>query len=147
MALKNYTIPRLPVVLAEGNEIQVRGLNLDDVSFLAQVHRDDVDRIIATFRSDVPSLDPEAVETAVRERGNAMIAALLQHFPIVAGNVIAVASDEPEQWDVAQKLPVPVQVDALMKIARLTFNDFDGFKKFVGNVLAAVQSAKAPPQQ
>lgn len=147
MALKTYTIPRLPVLLTEGNEIQVRGLNLDDVSFLVQVHRDDVDKIIAAFRSEVPSLDPEAVDAAVRERGNAMISVLLQHFPIVAGNVIAVASDEPEQWDVAQKLPVPVQIDALVKVAKLTFNDFDGFKKFLGNVLAVVQSAKAPPQQ
>lgn len=147
MALSNYQIPRTTVDIDASNSFVVRGLNLEDISFLVQVHKNDVDSVVSMFQGKLgKDASPEGVAKAVQKNGDAMIVELIQRFPLLIANVIAVASDEPDQWDNASKLPVPVQIEAILAVAKLTFNDVDGFKKFVGNVSAVLQSvAKQKP--
>lgn len=148
MALSNYTIPRTAVELGDGNSMSVRGLNLEDVSFLVQIHQGDVDNLVAAFRGATKGAKTaEAIAGEVQANGDKMVFALIQQFPLLAANIIATAADEPEAWDTATKLPVPKQVEALIAVAKHTFEDVDGFKKFVGNVSAVLQSvAKQKPQ-
>lgn len=141
MGLKSYTTPRTTIQLDPSNSIAVRGLNLEDISFLVQVHKGDVDAVVEAFKGRVGTdATPDGVTKAVQEQGEAMLLNLLQQFPLLAANVIAVAADEVDAWENAGALPLPKQVEAIFAIAKLTFEDVDGFKKFVGNVLAVVQS-------
>ena len=150
MALSDYTIPRTDIKAGK-TVLSVRGLSLDDISFLVSVHKEDVDAIVETFRSKVvgktDDVSPDTIDAAVRENGDELITAFLQQFPLVAANVISLACDEPEAWKNAQRLPLPVQVEALLSIAKLTFEDAEGFKKFVGNVIAVLRSASAQAPQ
>lgn len=147
MALSDYTVPRKQVDLGGGNSIEVRGLGMEDVSFLVSVHSDDMDAVVEMFRpkSSGPITPDSIVKKAQEDDG--MIAGLLQTFPLLAANIIAVACDEPDQLSTARRLPLPKQTEALIEIARLTFEDAEGFKKFVGNVAAVLRSATpAAPQ-
>lgn len=156
MALSNYVVPRTEVALDATNTISVRGLSLEDITFLVSVHKGDMDALVEMFRTQAlahdvtkagSKLDPAIIDSAVRKSGDKMIQSFLQQFPLLAANVIAVASDEPEAWQVARHLPLPVQVEAILATARLTFEDAEGFKKFVGNVIAVLQSASAHAPQ
>lgn len=149
MALSTYSTPRTTITLDASNNIAVRGLTLEDISFLMQVHKGDVDTVVEMFSGKLgKDMTPEGVNKAVQAEGDAMILALLQQFPLLAANIIAVACDEPTAWENAMQLPMPKQVDAILAIAKLTFEDAEGFKKFVGNVLAVMQSvAKQKPQK
>lgn len=148
MALSNYQIPRTTIPLGNENNMAVRGLNLEDISFLVQVHKNDVDSVVSLFQGKIgKDKTPEGVAKVVQKNGSELIVELIQRFPLLIANVICVAADEPEQWENASKLPMPVQVEAVLAIATHTFNDVDGFKKFVGNVGAVLQSvAKQNPQ-
>lgn len=148
MALSNYTAPRTVIELGNDNSLSVRGLNLEDISYLVQVHQGDVDNLVSAFRGAVgDAKTADGVAAAVQADGDKMVFSLIQQFPLLAANLIATAADEPEAWDAATKLPVPKQIEALIAIAKNTFEDVDGFKKFVGNVSAVLQSvAKQKPQ-
>lgn len=147
MALSNYSIPRTTIALGDGNEISVRGLNTEDISFLVQVHKADVDAVVAMMRGTIKDAKtPDEIAAAVTKQGDETLLLAVQHFPLLIGNIIANAADEPEAWDNATKLPAPVQLEALLAIVRHTFNDVDGFKKFVGNVTAVLRSVSQKPQ-
>ena len=73
---------------------------------------------------------------------NVNIAEVGQRLLVQLPDVIAYSAHEPEQWSKVMHLPAPVQVDCLTKLAKLTFNDEAGFREFVGNVVAALRSAK-----
>lgn len=151
MALSDYEIPRTSIRLNEKASVDVRALSLDDVSFLVRIHQEDIEALVSMFQAKVGAkkgnVDPSKVSALVEQAGDKMISSFLQQFPLLAANIIAVASDEPGAWATARKLPVPVQIDALLAVARLTFEDAEGFKKFVGNVTAAMQSASAQAPQ
>lgn len=154
MALSNYVIPRTDIKIDKSNSMSVRGLCLEDIGFLVSVHRDDVDAIVEAFRGKAlkgasanTPLDPSAIEAAVRDNSDELLSTLLQQFPLVVANVIALACDEPDEWQNARRLPMPTQMEAVIEIARLTFEDAEGFKKFMGNVLAVLRSAGAQAPQ
>lgn len=157
MALSDYEIPRTTIKLDKRNKIEVRGLGLEDVSFLVRIHKGEVDDLINAFRKKVVNndpaknaegnFDPTAIDDLVKSGGDDLIYGFLQQFPLLAANVIAVACDEPNSWQTARQLPLPTQVEALLAIARLTFEDAEGFKKFVGNVSAVLSSVRSPAPQ
>lgn len=63
------------------------------------------------------------------------VGAVLAQLPTLAAKVIAVAADEPSLWERVMKFPVPLQLDALMEIGRLTFTGEDAVKNFVSGLL------------
>lgn len=148
MALSDYKIPRTEVPLDAANTVSVRGLNLEDVAFLVQVHKNDIDAVIEAIKGNIEKgSTPEDVAAAVESKGTDVLTSVIQQSPLLVANIISTASDEPDAWETAVKLPVPVQIEILLNVAKLTFNDIDGFKKFVGNVSAVMQSvAKQKPQ-
>jgi len=147
MALSDYEIPRTSVPLNNGNAIEVRGMSLTDVSLLYRIHEESVDEIVKMFKGKlVGAATPDEIGEAVTNDSKGIVIEFLRHFPLVASNIIALACDEPDAWRKAQELPMPVQVEALVAISRLTFEDINGFKKFVGNALAVIRSvAKETP--
>jgi hypothetical protein len=63
-----------------------------------------------------------------------MVLALVLDAPAIAADIIAIAADQPDANKQARTLPFPVQVDALTRVGRLTFEAGGG----LGNFLAAL---------
>jgi len=74
---------------------------------------------------------------------------LAQTVPDLAAAVIALASDEPDAVDVVRSLPLPVQLDALIAVGKLTFTDEGAVPKFLaglgGMLRAGASAAKMAP--
>lgn len=122
MALKNY-IERTETVEIPNNEpLVVRGFSLPDIMLVAQRHRSAVEELFQKIADG--ELRADSVEEVIAD-------VILQFAPVV-GQVIASAAGEPEEWEVAMTLPLSVQVDALEKIVRLTFESSGGPEKFMG---------------
>lgn len=137
MALKDI-LPALEekVVFANG-EFSVRGLSLFDVTQIMTFHqetlRDIGENFVAFNEGDIRLLNPGL--------GADFTTALIRFSPTIAAHIIAQAEvrpdDEPPAFAVAIKLPFDVQVDALNKIIKLTFQTEGGAKKVMETVAAA----------
>ena len=65
--------------------------------------------------------------------------------PDLIAKLIAVACDDFAQWElVRSRFVLPLQLEILTEVARLTFVDEAGFRTFVGNVMGLVANFKAP---
>lgn len=142
MALKDILPVGEKVKVADG-EFSVRGLSLFDITQLMAFHRETVSELskdFVTFKGgELHLLDPSL--------GSNFAQAMITFSPTLAAHIIAQAEirpdDEPPQFANAMKLPVDVQVDALSKIAKLTFQTEGGAKKVMETVAAAfIQIAK-----
>jgi hypothetical protein len=68
-----------------------------------------------------------------------IVTAVGTHLPNVLAQIIARTADEPEMWEeVRDNYSFALQFEILVEVAKLTFNDPEGFRRFVGNVLALV---------
>ncbi|MES3001333.1 MAG: hypothetical protein V4787_11635 [Pseudomonadota bacterium] len=136
MGLKNFAQARHVIQFGD-NDLNVRGLSANDVTAIIFENKSVVEDVFSVFEDanlTASNLDDEKLKTFI---GNIAIRA-----PYVVASIIAHASDEPDEYENAAKLPLPVQTEALIEIARLTFNDKAGFERFMGNVKAAVASVK-----
>ena len=132
MSLSNYKAPRENIDL-KGGSFSVRGLSLQDVSMLVQHHLPDIEAVFDLFGH---------LDTATPDEMRPVVTAMVAQAPGFAANVIALASDEPEQAQTAATLPAPVQIDALMKIGNLTFSDVGGPKNAMETIVALLANAK-----
>jgi hypothetical protein len=137
MPLADYSPQREEVAFTGGSFI-VRGLSLDDISLLMQNHAQDLDKLIAIYSAGI--------------KGDAAVAAFAQYTialakeaPGLVGNLIAIASDEPDVVDKARALSMPTQVAALKVIGRLTFAEAGGPKKLFESLSELVRMV-APNQ-
>lgn len=113
-----------------GTSFFVRGLSLTHVSALIAGRRADVQTALNRWAD-------------LQGDAGAFATALLTELPALAASVIALAADEPDQADAVQDLPAPVQVEALARVARLTFENPTKAGEFLATVLKAVQAGKA----
>jgi len=123
MSLADFQ-PERAKVAYKGGDFDVRGLTLNDVAILLRHHLDDLEALIVVFSRD---FDQTAIVSAVTQHG----VALIKEAPGLVANLIAIASDEPDEVDQARALSMHTQVNALETIARLTFDEAGGAKKFV----------------
>ena len=83
------------------------------------------------------------------ENMGSLASVLAQTVPDLAAAVIALASDEPDAVDVVRSLPLPVQLDALIAVGKLTFTDEGAVPKFLaglgGMLRAGASAAKMAP--
>jgi hypothetical protein len=144
----------------ETHEVQVkgktvatlRGICADDISTLLVQETENVEKIFDTIEnhmsntsSDIDVNDPNAVAAALQAQAKPMIEAVLKQAPRVLAKIIAVAADDIDAWPSVVKWPLPVQMEALTQIMRLTFTDGADFKTFVGNVLGLAQIVRGEP--
>jgi hypothetical protein len=122
MTLAALELPTETIKVGNRGDFTVRGLSFADVAALVNKHRDELDTVIGVFTSGEGTPD-------------AMLVTLLAEMPDLAAKVIAFASDEPGQHEKVKRLPVTVQLDALMAVGRLTFEEAGGVKKFAEQVL------------
>lgn len=116
MGLRDITLPTETISVGRAS-FTVRGLSFDDLTSLIGRHQAALESLIDRYQEK--GSDAEVLQFLVRET------------PALAAQIIALASDEPDQEDAARKLPLPKQVDALTAVAKLTFEEAGGVKKFV----------------
>lgn len=141
---KNFYLPRRKITW-DGQEVcEVHGLAPADIAAVMQENAADLERIVESWQKDKAlasiAADPTASEqiaAKINENAAVLFGSLISLVPNLAAKLIALAADEEDAWEhVRDNYVVPLQFDILCEIAQMTFVNQDGFKKFLGNVLA-----------
>lgn len=140
MSLAAFQPVKAQVQIAEGVNIAIRGLSLNDISNLIKLHAGDLDGVFDLYA--------EASESG-REFDGIIFAnylmKLISSAPGLVSSIIATAADEPDQVDNAALLPLPVQYDIMQKIFGLTFSDIATLKKIFADVMTKVGEVQGKP--
>lgn len=137
MPLSEYQ-PKVEVVNFPGGSFNVRSISLPDVAVLIDVHEYAITAIVekvSSRRDDFNSQDEEQIKDAVVD----ILGDLIRESPILVANLIAICADERNAMDSASKLPITVQIEALTKIAELTFTDTASVKKLAADVMRLIR--------
>lgn len=137
MALSDLEI-QTHEVQVHGTTISVRGLNFADLSSLIQEHREDLDALI----NKASERQEEAENAENPQSDQQLVFELIKEVPELAAKVIAHASGEPDKWEHAYRLGFPSQLDLLMAIGQMTFQEAGGVKKFLSDVLSLMQATR-----
>lgn len=122
MGLADYR-PETAAIVFKGGSFNVKGLNLEDVSLLIRTHLPDMESLFDMYQQSTG----DVFSNGAAER---LILKLAKDAPALTANIIACASGEPDSVDAARSLSLPLQVQALTHIGRLTFEDAGGPKNF-----------------
>ena len=138
MSLANLQL-RTAAVRYNETDITLHGLSANDIAGLILSQLGNIESIFDIVEGAGVKKVEDLANVNIAEVGQR----LLVQMPDFIAHVIAYAAHEPDQWSKVMHLPAPTQVDCLKKLAGLTFNDEAGFREFVGNVVAALRSAKS----
>lgn len=147
MALSDYT-PESREVIVKGKALfSVEGLSLGGLEQLVRTHMPDLESVF-----DIIILGEKPGQTLTASLV-AIATGIVSRAPGLASNIIAVACTEPTTEELvkqARRLPFPVQVDALIKIGELTFEENGGVKKSLESLvtlLARMRATGMPNQE
>jgi len=138
MPLAEYTPKKEDVTIPGNSGFQVRGISLPDVSLLIDLHEYLISGIAEKVRNRKDLIngdDPVMVNEAMAD----LMSELIRESPLLVGHIISICSDEPDTYNQAMSLPITVQIDALTKIAGLTFTDLASVKKLAADVMNMVR--------
>lgn len=132
MALTDIFTPEHKVEAGSGQSFTVRGLCFDDIVVIMQ--RDPAGLAVLLGEISAGAVPEVLVEAHFPE--------IMAKVPGLPAQIIACASDDTSEAAVAiaRRLPLPVQIDALLNIIRLTFEPVGGIKKFVAQVRNALET-------
>lgn len=139
MALKDIAVETAEVLAGSGSFF-VRGISPADINAVLTVNRASVEMLFDLAESKGVSSLADITETKLADIAQAAVSEL----PDLIAGIIAQCEDEGsiENWMKVRKLPITVQLDALTKIAKLTFTDATNFGVFLGNVMAAARNLR-----
>ena len=126
--------PAIPTetVTTPGGPLVLRGIGLADIMPIFAQHREKLSEMFAAYTAGAMPVDDPA----------ALAASLMSEAPdIVARAIVAAADGDEDDISTARRLPLPVQVEAIMAIFRLTMTTEGGVKNFVETVIRAMQGA------
>lgn len=129
MALADFVLPTLEVPLPDGSSFAVRGIAAQDVAILIAAHASTMETFFARFQSG----------EAQGQTDLAMGMSLITEAPALMSKIIALAADEPGMESVVGKLPIGIQLDALQKIAKISFEASGGVGNFADAVARLVK--------
>jgi hypothetical protein len=148
MGLRNIIIRRLPVTVDAEQEFEVRGLNAADLMGLVTDHGPTLATMfgkVMQASSKQERLDDDMTRT--------ILTSLAGEAPEVLAAIIAFAADEysADGIDSARKLTFLVQMDALMKVFKLTFTTDGALEKFspllTQMILRAAEAVRTQPME
>jgi hypothetical protein len=134
-ALRAQLLVTERVEVAEGRGFDVSGLSLDAILLIVQRHKKDVGELFDTLVRQVGQDEGISLDKA-----EWLGSALLGAAPAIAAEIVTLAAgyESPEAVEVFRKVPAPIQLDALDKIARLTFTSEMPPKKVFETVVRAL---------
>lgn len=139
MAIKDFYVQTREVSFGQGGSFTVEGISFDHLARLFTEAKDDMLQAMDLY---------DGLAESGEVKTEALIMAMLQQVPDLVARIICLAANEPGAEANVRKMPFPVQTEALMAIADLTFVEADALKKFLGHLtvlLNGVTSLKAPP--
>lgn len=139
MALADYQPPTRTVGKGK-NAFDVRGLSLSDIQVLATAYYADLENLVVMYGN--VSNDVLAMSNT-----QAFLIEIARTAPALAADIIVLASDAEDRQrahDIARRLPFPLQIDALEKVTKLTFEDVGGPKNFFAT-LQSLAGGMLPP--
>ncbi len=141
----NKEIRKRTATIYWGDEVaaEVRALAPTDVAQVLVAMSQDIGAVFNALDS-IDGMDlrqaaanPEGLAEVIMTRLPIAMAAFQRHLPDVMAQLVATASDNPEEWEfVRDNFDVALQFNILAEVCRITFVSVDGFKAFMGNVLA-----------
>jgi hypothetical protein len=144
MELRDYTIPRAKVPLPgkpkpgeEKSSFEVRGLCVDDLTFLVTAHHGPITRALKLYqesRSDI----------LASKNISGFVLTLAKDFPDLVAEVISAATDslDDQTREIARKLPIVTQITALNEILKLSMEEAGGLKNLMAEIRARIESAR-----
>jgi hypothetical protein len=127
----------------EDETFDVRAISLPDVAMLISVHDDAISMIAMMVRENKEAFRLED-STQISDMTATLIGNLIRESPLLVANLIAVCADEPTMMSTVSRLPITVQLDAISKIAKLTFTDLASVKKLIADVMSIVKGILPP---
>lgn len=134
MPLAEYKPPRRRIEFP-GGSFEVRAFSLQDVAVIVDTHQWAIEKIYIRLKINADE-GREITEALAIE----IMMDLVRESPTLAGNVIALAADEPEpeSMRIAATLPLMTQIEALTAVGELTFTDIASVKKFGADVMKLI---------
>lgn len=140
--LEDFVIPRTAVPVGKGKQIMVRGLCADDIALMVSQYLPEITKAVELYQEK---------RANVMQTGNLteFLMTFARDFPAVVAEVISAATDShgEKAREVAQKMPISIQLAAINEITRLTMEDAGGLKNLLAEMQAkvreAVESARA----
>lgn len=132
---------------------EVRGMTPNDIVRLIASNPDEADQVAALLDEDTSDLlvgeqNADEIAEALQSAATRSFGKVAAKVPDLLAKVIATACDSPDQWElVRDRFVLPLQFDILQEVARLTFVDPPGFRRFVGNVMALIGAFKTDQRQ
>lgn len=142
MGLRDLAIPTAEVTVSPGSKFAVRGFSLNDALGLYYRHTGQISNLFDEFAGRVKaggSVTASDVGVALTSGAPRVLAEIIA----TAYGLKADASNWDEEVSAVVDFPAAVQIDALQKIADLTFSSDMPPGKFAGLVLAMARSALA----
>lgn len=131
MGLKNLVIASETVEVPGNEPLVVRGLGLDSVIFLVRNNQSGLEEVFSHVQNGtIQASSIEGLAVTLADRAGPL-----------AFQIIACGAGEPSEWKQVAYLPLPVQVEALEKIIRLTFAGDGGVEKFLETVTRMMSGA------
>lgn len=126
MALADIELPSREIKVGKGS-FTLYGLSLAAVAKLVNNHLNELESVFDLFTS----VASDGVEGLNEDTVRALIAQVVSELPNLTANVILLAANETDEKavEVAVMLPAPIQIDALLTVYALTFEDVGGLKK------------------
>lgn len=144
MALSDFVPARRPIVVNGEELFSVEGISLETLATLVSTHLPDLEVVFDILVRGEKADEPFGAHLQRVSQGIALQA------PGLAANIIAIASTEeltPALVANAKRLPFPVQVDAMMQIGALTFDEAGGVKKSVESLMILLARLRTKPLQ
>jgi hypothetical protein len=143
MPLSTYEIPMASIPLGKNNSFDVRAITFPDLTFMVEKHLPALTAILAKYK--------EAQEEVYSRRSIADFAVMIaRDFPSFAVEIISVCisgEDETADREALSKkvalLGAPVQINAMLEIARLTVDEAGGLKNLTAGLRTKLQAAMA----
>lgn len=121
MSLASFTPATAKIMHRDTVAFEVRGLSLSDLSLLMRTHLPDL-QIFVGMWGEYQASGPSADMTP-------LLTSMAAEAPVVVSQLIALGCGEPDMAEAASRLPIPLQIDALANIFRLTFDEYGGLEK------------------
>ncbi len=133
MPLSDYVIPTRKIILPGDGSFFVRGMSLEDISFITSRHLHQLVELFEKIKQEVPEGKDKKPEDI-----NQIIRTAITTAPEAVATIIALAADEPEQTEMVSRLPVSIQTEAIMAVVEMTFESEAHMGKFMQAIVKAM---------
>lgn len=132
MAIKDFYVESREIICGS-TSFKVEGLSFDHLVRLFTEARDEMLGALDLYDGLAESGEVNTMALAM---------AAIEKFPDLVAKLIALAAGEPGTEALVRKMAFPVQMDALVAVAELTFTETDSLKKFLAHLSLLMESAK-----